>query len=178
VKTKYEEEVRPALMKARGYRNVLECPRIVKVVVNMGFGTAVDKDEAKQHVEELTRIVGQRPMVTRARLSISNFRLREGMEIGAKVTLRGARMYEFLTRLIQTALPRIRDFRGVSAKSFDGRGNFTLGLQDQTIFPEIEPDDVKRTQGMDVCIVTTAQTDDEARELLAALGMPFAKGAN
>ncbi len=175
LKTRYMSEVVPALRDARGYRNPLMVPRVEKVVVNIGVNTSVEKDVFKAVTEELARITGQRPLITKSRKSISNFKLRDGMPIGAKVTLRGARMYEFLDRLINVALPRIRDFRGVSAKSFDGFGNYTLGLKEQTIFPEINPDSVKKVQGMDITIVTSAETDDEARELLRLMGMPFAQ---
>ncbi len=174
LKEKYQKTVVPALKEAHGYRNPMQVPRIVKVVVNMSVSTKVDKDAFKAVTDDLARITGQRPVVTKARLSISNFALREGMPIGAKVTLRGARMYEFLDRLINSALPRIRDFRGVSSTAFDGRGSYTLGLAEQTIFPEVNPDNVKRVQGMDVTIVTTAETDAEARDMLKHLGMPFA----
>jgi large subunit ribosomal protein L5 len=174
LKDKYLKEVAPAMRKSRSYTNAMQVPKVSKVVVNMGINSAVDKDVFKAVTEDLGRITGQRPQVTKAKKSIANFKLREGMPVGARVTLRGARMYEFLDRLISAALPRIRDFRGVSAKAFDGRGSYTLGLQEQTIFPEIEPDQVKKVQGMDVTIVTTAKTDDEARELLRLLGMPFA----
>jgi large subunit ribosomal protein L5 len=153
----------------------MRAPRLLKIVVNMGFDAETDRDAVKAVVEDLAKIAGQRPVVTKARKSISNFKLREGMSIGAKVTLRGDRMYEFLDRLITAALPRIRDFRGVSVRSFDGRGNYTLGLAEQSIFPEIHPDQIKKTQGMDITFVTNAPTNDEARELLRLLGMPFAK---
>lgn len=171
----YRSKIVADMMAARGYRNVLQVPRVEKIVINMGFDSETDRDAIKTVVEDLARIAGQRPVVTKAKKSISNFRLREGMAVGAKVTLRGARMYEFLDRLITAALPRIRDFRGVSSRSFDGRGNYTLGLSEQTIFPEVNPDNVKKVQGMDITVVTTAQTDDEARDLLRRLGVPFAK---
>jgi large subunit ribosomal protein L5 len=174
LKEKYQNEVVEAMRQSRGYKSPMQIPRVEKVVLNIGLDATVDKDLFKSLTEDLGRIAGQRPVVTHARLSISNFKLREGMPVGAKVTLRGARMYEFLDRLINVALPRIRDFRGVSAKGFDGRGNYALGLKEQTIFPEIDPDRVKRTQGMDICIVTSAKTDAEGRELLKHLGMPFA----
>ncbi len=174
LKDKYVKEVYPALKKTGRFANAMQVPRVSKVVVNMGVSTAVDKDTLKAVAEDLARITGQKPVITKARKSISNFKLREGMPLGAKVTLRGPRMFEFLERLINVALPRIRDFRGVSAKSFDGRGNYTLGLREQTIFPEIEPDRVKKVQGMDITIATTAQTDEDARELLKLMGMPFA----
>ncbi len=171
---RYKKEVVPGLQKDRGYKNPMQIPRLLKVVVNMGINSQVDKDTFKVLVEELGRITGQRPVVTLSRLSIANFKLREGQPVGAKVTLRGARMYEFLERLIHAALPRIRDFRGVPPKGFDGRGSYTLGIKEQNIFPEIDPDHIKKVQGMDITVVTTAHTDDEARELLKRLGMPFA----
>lgn len=174
LKTKYEKEIVPSLCTSRGYKNQLQVPCITKVVVNMGFDMSVDKDTFKHLVDDLARITGQRPVYTKARQSISNFKLREGVPIGAKVTLRGKRMFDFLGRLIHVTLPRIRDFRGVSAKSFDRQGNYTLGLNEQMLFPEINPDHVKRTQGMDVTIVTTAHDRDEAFEMLKLLGMPFA----
>ncbi|HMP72794.1 MAG TPA: 50S ribosomal protein L5 [Kiritimatiellia bacterium] len=170
---KYKTEVREQLQKSRNYANPMQIPGIKKIVVNMSVDTSVDKDSFKQMTEELATITGQKPVVTMARKSVSNFKLREGMPIGAKVTLRGTLMYEFLDRLLFVALPRIRDFRGVSAKAFDGRGNYSLGLGEQTYFPEIDPDRVKRNQGMDITIVTSAETDDEARELLRLMGMPF-----
>ncbi len=178
LKTKYEEQAVPSLREAHGYKNPVQVPRLVKVVVNIGVDTSVEKDLFKALQDDLARITGQRPVVTLARKSISNFKLRAGMPIGAKVTLRGARMYEFLDRLINVALPRIRDFRGVSPDAFDGRGNFTLGIREQTIFPEVNPDQVKKTQGMDISVVTTAETDKEARELLRHLGMPFASAGD
>ncbi len=170
----YRKEVVPAMRKEHGYGNLMETPRIEKVVVNIGVGADTDSDTLSQLVGELAQITGQRPVITKARKSVSNFKLREGMAIGAKVTLRGERMYVFLEKLINTALPRIRDFRGVPGQSLDGRGNYTLGIKDQTIFPEINPDKVKRIQGMDISVVTTAKTDKEARELLRLMGMPFA----
>ena len=174
--TKYNEEIAPALTKKFNYTSSMQVPKIDKIVLNMGVGDAVanakNLDEA---VEELTLISGQKPMITKAKKSIANFRLREGMSIGAKVTLRGDRMYDFLSKLINVSLPRVRDFRGVSTRSFDGRGNYTLGIKEQLIFPEIDFDKVNRTRGLDIVIVTTAQTDEEARELLTQFGMPFAK---
>ena len=174
--TKYNEEIVPALTKKFNYTSSMQVPKIDKTVLNMGVGDAVanakNLDEA---VEELTLISGQKPMITKAKKSIANFRLREGMSIGAKVTLRGDRMYDFLSKLINVSLPRVRDFRGVSTRSFDGRGNYTLGVKEQLIFPEIDFDKVNRTRGLDIVIVTTAQTDEEARELLTQFGMPFAK---
>lgn len=174
--TKYNEEIVPALTKKFNYTSSMQVPKIDKIVLNMGVGDAVanakNLDEA---VEELTLISGQKPMITKAKKSIANFRLREGMSIGAKVTLRGDRMYDFLNKLINVSLPRVRDFRGVSTRSFDGRGNYTLGVKEQLIFPEIDFDKVNLTRGLDIVIVTTAQTDEEARELLTQFGMPFAK---
>lgn len=174
LKTSYYEKVVPALMEKHGYQNRMQVPRLDKIVLNTCIGTKGDRDDLKNAAADLATITGQKAVLTKARKSISNFRLREGMDIGAMVTLRGTRMYEFLERLVQVALPRIRDFRGISPKSFDGRGNYTLGLEEQTIFPEINPDRVKRYQGMDICFVTTARTNDEGRELLRMLGMPFA----
>jgi len=173
LKDKYDKEVMPQLCEKLGGRQRLSVPRVKKVVVNMGTGV-MDKDEYQAHVDELAKITGQRPQIRKARKSISNFKLREGMTIGARVTLRGRRMYEFLDRLINAALPRIRDFRGISGAAFDGRGNYTLGIKDQTIFPEIDPDAVKGTQGMDITFVTSAADDRAAKELLKLLGMPFA----
>lgn len=173
MREKYKTVVVPALKEKFSLSNPLMVPRLSKVVVNMGMGCA-DKDKLKTVVEDLTAITGQRPVVTKARKSISNFKLREGMSIGAKVTLRQDRMFEFLDRLVNVALPRIRDFRGVPAKGFDGRGSYTLGLKEQTIFPEIDPNHSGAVQGMNITIVTTAKTDGEARELLSLLGMPFA----
>jgi large subunit ribosomal protein L5 len=173
LKTKYVNEVVPKLAEKLGVQNRLRLPRLVKVVVNMGIGIA-DKDAFKVHVAELTAITGQKPIITKARKSISNFKLRQGMNIGAKVTLRGNRMYEFLERFISAALPRIRDFRGLSPHAFDGRGNYTIGIREQTIFPEIDPNHAGALQGMDLTIVTTARNDREAHELLKLLGMPFA----
>jgi large subunit ribosomal protein L5 len=175
IKDRYKREVVPELMKALGCRNVMDVPRLLKITVNMGFNSSIDKDMVKTIADDLAKIAGQRPVVTKARKSISNFKLRRGMPVGAKVTLRGNRMYEFLERLIHAALPRIRDFRGLPANGFDGRGSYTFGLQEQTIFPEIEPDEVKRVQGMNITIVTSARTDEWARELLARVGFPFAK---
>jgi large subunit ribosomal protein L5 len=172
--TEYKEKVVPALIASRGYKNVMEVPKIEKVVVNCCIGSSADTKVALEDAfNEVQMITGQRPIKTKSTKSIANFKLREGQEIGVKVTLRGAIMYEFLERLIRTALPRIRDFRGVSPRSFDGRGNYTLGIKDQTIFPEVELDKVKRNLGMDITIVTTARKNDEAKELLALFGMPF-----
>jgi large subunit ribosomal protein L5 len=173
---KYNNEVVPALRKAFDLKNIMEVPRITKVVINIGMGEAMDNPKAMEAaVSDLTIITGQKPVMTKARKSIANFKLREGRLIGTKVTLRGNRMWAFLDRLLSTALPRVRDFRGVSANAFDGRGNYTLGLQDQLIFPEIEYDKIDKLRGMEVTIVTTAKDDDQARVLLQMLGMPFSK---
>ena len=174
LKQKYREEVTPGLSKELGVGNPMQIPRCLKVVVNMGIGIA-RRDQIKPLTENLAAITGQRPLTTKARKSISNFKLREGMAIGCKVTLRGDRMYEFLDRLINVALPRIRDFRGVSPSGFDGRGNYTMGVKDQTIFAEIDPNNVTATQGMDITIVTSAGSDQDARQLLKLLGMPFSE---
>lgn len=174
LKERYKKEVVPALIKAFDYRNPMEVPRLVKIVVNMGLGEAVQNVKILDRaVEEMTMIVGQKPVITKARKSIATFKLRQGMSIGCCVTLRRERMYEFLDRLVNVALPRVRDFRGISAKSFDGRGNFALGLKEQIIFPEIEYDKVEKIRGMNIAIVTTAKTDEEARQLLKLMGMPF-----
>jgi large subunit ribosomal protein L5 len=171
---KYQKEVVPALMKDLGLKNIMAVPRLEKVVVNMGVGEATQNAKVLDPaVAELQQITGQKPVVTKAKKSIAAFKVREGMPIGAMVTLRGDRMYEFLDRLMNVALPRVRDFRGVSTKSFDGRGNYTLGLHDQLIFPEIDYAKVEKMKGMNVTIVTTAKSDDQARSLLKALGMPF-----
>ncbi|MBE2945271.1 50S ribosomal protein L5 [Anoxybacillus flavithermus] len=176
LKEKYLKEVVPALMSKFNYKSVMQVPKIEKIVINMGVGDAVQNAKALDSaVEELALISGQKPVVTRAKKSIAGFRLREGMPIGAKVTLRGEHMYEFFDKLVSVSLPRVRDFRGVSKKSFDGRGNYTLGVKEQLIFPEIDYDKVNKVRGMDIVIVTTAKTDEEARELLALLGMPFQK---
>jgi large subunit ribosomal protein L5 len=171
----YEKTVRPALMKEFGYGNALEVPKLDKIVINMGVGEAVqDSKKVDAAVKELTLIAGQRPVVTKAKKSIATFKLRENMPIGCKVTLRRARMFEFLDRLVNIALPRVRDFRGVSAKSFDGRGNYALGLKEQLVFPEVDYDQVDAVRGMDIVIVTTAKTDAEAKALLRGFDMPFA----
>jgi large subunit ribosomal protein L5 len=172
--TSYREEVVPQLLEEFQFRNSHEVPRLEKIVVNIGLGEAVQNARALDAaIDDLATITGQKPIVTRAKKSVAGFRLREGMPIGAKVTLRGARMYEFLDRLIGTALPRIRDFRGLSPWSFDGRGNYTLGLNEQIVFPEIDYDSIDKTRGMEITIVTTAKNDEEGRRLLALLGMPF-----
>ncbi|MCC4515199.1 50S ribosomal protein L5 [Limosilactobacillus reuteri] len=176
LKAKYENEIRPALIEKFNYSSVMQAPKIDKIVLNMGVGDATTNSKnLDEAVEELGLISGQKPLITKAKKSIAGFRLREGMSIGAKVTLRGERMYDFLDKLVNVALPRVRDFHGVSNKAFDGRGNYTLGIHEQLIFPEIDYDKVNRVRGLDVVIVTTAQTDEESRELLAQLGMPFAK---
>ncbi|MGI6609636.1 MAG: 50S ribosomal protein L5 [Limnochordia bacterium] len=174
LKEKLEKEAKPALMQRFGYSNVMQVPTLEKIVVNMGVGDAVAEPKALDGaVADMTAITGQKPVTTKAKKSVAAFKIRTGMTIGAKVTLRGARMYDFLDKLINIGLPRIRDFRGVSPKSFDGRGNYSLGLREQLVFPEINYDKVDKVRGMDIVIVTTAQTDEEAFELLRALGMPF-----
>ena len=174
LKVRYSKEIVPALMKHFNYNNVMAVPKLEKIVINMGLGEAIANAKILDvAVDELGRISGQRPVITRAKKSIANFKLRQNMPIGAAVTLRGERMFEFLDRLTSIVLPRVRDFRGVSTKSFDGRGNYTLGLRDQLIFPEISYEKVDKIRGMNVTIVTTARTDDEARELLRQFGMPF-----
>ena len=173
---KYVENVKSALIEKRKYRNVHQVPRMEKIVVNMGVSASLEKSAVDDAVKDLGLITGRKPVINKARKSVANFKLREGQPIGCKVTLRRDAMYEFFDRLVAAALPRIRDFRGVSGRSFDGRGNYSLGLNDQTIFPEIELDKIKRHQGMDVTIVTTARTDEEALELLKLMGMPFAEG--
>ncbi|TDM02361.1 50S ribosomal protein L5 [Macrococcus carouselicus] len=176
LKEKFNNEITPELMKKFNYASVMEVPKIEKIVVNMGIGDAVQNSKVLDTaVEELQAITGQKPMVTKAKKSIATFRLREGMPIGAKVTLRGERMYEFFDKLVNVSLPRVRDFRGISNKAFDGRGNYTLGVKEQLIFPEIDYDKVSKVRGMDIVIVTTANTDEEARELLTQFGMPFQK---
>jgi large subunit ribosomal protein L5 len=173
---RYKSEILPSLMEKFNYNSVMQVPKIEKIVINMGVGEAVTNSKVLDTaVEELTAIAGQKPVITRAKKSIAGFKLREGMPIGSKVTLRGERMYDFLDKLISVSLPRVRDFRGVSKKSFDGRGNYTLGVKEQLIFPEIDYDKVNKVRGMDIVIVTTANTDEEARELLTQVGMPFQK---
>ena len=177
MKEKYQNEAVPALKQKFGYSNVMEIPKLHKVVINMGLGDCKDNPKSLElAVSELTMISGQKPLITKARKSIANFKLREGRAIGAMVTLRGDKMWSFLDRLMNIVLPRVRDFRGVSAEAFDGRGNYTLGLREQVIFPEIEFDKVDKVRGMEITIVTTAQTDDQAAMLLQMLGMPFRKG--
>ncbi|MFC6463869.1 50S ribosomal protein L5 [Marinilactibacillus sp. GCM10026970] len=176
LKDKYLNDVRPSLVEKFEYNSVMQAPVVDKIVLNIGVGDAVSNTKnLDKAVEELTLISGQKPIVTHAKKSIAAFRLREGMPIGTKVTLRGERMYDFLDKLVTVSLPRVRDFRGVSKNAFDGRGNYTLGVKEQLIFPEIDYDDVDKVRGMDIVIVTTANTDEEARELLGQLGMPFQK---
>ena len=176
VKAKYETEIVPFLMKKFGYQSVMQVPRLDKIVINTGLGDIKDNQKSMQITEnDLKMITGQKPIYRKATKSVANFKLREGMNVGLKVTLRGKRMYDFYDKLVSIALPRVRDFRGVSDKSFDGRGNYSMGLKEQLIFPEITYDQVEKIRGMDVCIVTTAKTDEEARELLRARGMPFKK---
>ena len=176
LKEMYQNEIVEAMIKKFGYKNIMEVPKLDKIVINMGVGEA--KDNAKlleSAVKDLETITGQKAVLTRAKKSVANFKIREGLAIGCKVTLRGERMYEFLDRLVNLALPRVRDFRGVNPNSFDGRGNYSLGIKEQLIFPEIEYDKVDKIRGMDIVFVTTAKTDEEARELLRLFGMPFAK---
>ena len=170
----YSQEVAPAMMKKFGYKNVMEIPKVEKIVVNMGVSEAVGNPKVLDAaLADLTQISGQKPIVTKAKKSISAFKVREGMSIGTKVTLRGERMYHFMDKLLNVALPRVRDFRGISPKAFDGRGNYTLGVKEQLIFPEMEYDKIDKIRGMDITIVTSANTDEEARELLKLMGMPF-----
>lgn len=177
LKKMYQEDIAPALFEELNLENIMQVPRIEKIVVNVGVGEALDNPKAlDETVRDISTITGQRPVVTRARKSIANFKLREGRAIGAKVTLRGNRMWAFLDRLVNVALPRVRDFRGISPDSFDGRGNYTLGLREQLIFPEINYDDVESIRGMEITIVTSAENDDQARALLTRVGMPFRKG--
>ena len=171
----YEKDIKPAMMEQFGYANVMEVPKLEKIVINMGVGEATeDRKRVDGAITDLTRITGQKPVATRAKKSIAGFKLREGMVIGAKVTLRKDRMYEFLDRLVNIALPRVRDFRGIQGKCFDGRGNFAMGLKEQIVFPEIDYDQVDKVRGMDIVICTTAKTDDEAKALLKAFNMPLA----
>ena len=173
---RYNAEVKANLMKKFGFTSTMECPKLVKIVINMGVGEAVANPKAlEEAVAELTQIAGMKPVITKAKKSIANFKLREGMPIGCKVTLRGERMYEFVGKFFNLALPRVRDFKGISPNSFDGRGNYSVGLKEQLIFPEIEYDKVDKIRGMNICFITTANTDEEARELLRLLGAPFSK---
>ena len=176
LKAQYEKEIVPALVDKFNYTSVMQVPKLAKIVLNMGVGDATQNSKLlDEAVEELGLIAGQKPLITKAKKSIAGFRLREGMSIGAKVTLRGTRMYDFLDKLINVSLPRVRDFHGVSNKSFDGHGNYTLGVREQLIFPEIDYDKVNHVRGLDIVIVTTANSDEEGHELLAQMGMPFAK---
>ncbi len=173
---KYKNEVIQAMIEKFGYKNIMEVPKLEKIVINMGVGEAKDNQKVLESaVNDLTIISGQKPILTRAKKSVANFKIRENMALGCKVTLRGIKMYEFADKLVSIALPRVRDFRGVSDKSFDGRGNYSLGIKEQLIFPEIEYDKIDKVRGMDIIFVTTANTDEEARELLRFLGMPFAQ---
>ena len=172
----YKKDVAPALMKKFAYKSVLEIPTLYKIVINVGAGEAKDNAKVIDNISgDLMKITGQKPMVCKAKKSVANFKLREGMPIGLKVTLRGEKMYEFLDRLFNVALPRVRDFRGINGNSFDGRGNYNMGIREQLIFPEIDYDKVDKVRGMDICIVTTAKTDEEAREFLSLMGAPFAR---
>jgi len=175
LKDSYTQEIIPAMMQKFQYKNVNQVPRLEKVVINMGMGEAKDNPKALDGgMHDLEAISGQKPVVTAAKKSVANFKVREGMKVGAKVTIRGNRMYEFIDKMINIVIPRVRDFRGLSAKSFDGRGNYAMGFKEQLVFPEINYDDVDAIRGMDIAIVTTAETDEEARELLTLMGMPFA----
>jgi large subunit ribosomal protein L5 len=176
LKTKYVEEVAPALMKKFQYKSVMQIPKLEKIIVNVGCGADKDNSKALDAISsDLMQITGQKPVYCKAKKSVANFKLREGMVIGAKVTLRGDRMYEFLDRFFNLALPRVRDFRGINPNSFDGRGNYSMGIKEQLIFPEIDYDKIDKVRGMDICFVTTANTDEEARELLTLMGAPFAR---
>ncbi len=176
LKDTYKKDIIPALIKKFGYKNVMQVPKLEKITINMGMGDAhMNAKSLDSALDDLATISGQKPVVTTAKKSVANFKVREGMKVGAKVTLRGDRMYEFLDRLMNVALPRVRDFRGISSKSFDGRGNFAMGLKEQLVFPEINYDNVDKVRGMDIAVVTTANTDEEAFELLSLFGMPFAK---
>jgi len=176
LKEYYQKDVAPALMKKFSYKSVMQIPKLDKIVINVGAGEAKENAKVIDAITaDLAAITGQRPVICKAKKSVANFKLREGMNIGVKVTLRGDRMYEFLDRLFNVALPRVRDFRGISANSFDGRGNYNMGVKEQLIFPEIEYDKIDKVRGMDICFVTTANTDEESRELLTLMGAPFAK---
>jgi len=175
LQVKYEQDVRPALKEKRAYKNVHQIPRLEKIVVNMGVSASLEKGAVDEAAKDLAMITGRKPVITKARQSVANFKLRKGQSVGCRVTLRREVMYEFFDRLVAAALPRIRDFRGVSPRKFDGRGNYSLGIAEQTLFPEIDLDKIKRTQGMDITIVTSAATDSEAMDLLQLMGMPFSK---
>ena len=176
MKTKYKDVVAPELIKSQGYKNKMQVPKLEKIVLNLCVSVNNDRDVLQAVADDMGKISGQKPIITKAKISVSNFKLREGMPIGAKVTLRSNQMYDFMDRLVNVALPRIRDFRGIPENSFDGQGNYSLGMQEQTVFPEIDPDKVKKVHGMDITFVTSAKSDDEAKELLSLMGMPFAKG--
>ena len=176
MKTKYTDEVAPALLKSDSYENKMQVPKLEKIVLNLCVSVAHDRDVLQALADDLGTITGQKAVITKAKMSVSNFKLREGMSIGAKVTLRNTRMYEFMDRLVNVALPRIRDFRGIPGNAFDGQGNYSMGMQEQTVFPEIDPDKVKKVHGMDITFVTSAKSDEEARELLSLMGMPFSTG--
>lgn len=176
MKTKYKDVVAPELIKSQGYKNKMQVPKLEKIVLNLCVSVENDRDVLQSLADDLGKITGQKAVITKAKLSVSNFKLREGMSIGAKVTLRSDRMYEFMDRLVNVALPRIRDFRGIPGNSFDGQGNYSMGMQEQTVFPEIDPDKVKKVHGMDITFVTSAKSDAEAREFLKLMGMPFATG--
>ena len=176
LKTTYKDSVVPKLMESRKYKNRMQVPGLTKIVLNLCVSVNNDRDTLTALADDLGKITGQKAVITKAKKSVSNFKLREGMPIGARVTLRNDRMYEFMDRLVNVALPRIRDFRGIPSKSFDGRGNYSMGLQEQTVFPEIDPDKVKSTHGMDITFVTSASEDEEAKEMLSLMGMPFAAG--
>ena len=176
LKEYYKQEVAPALMKKFSYKSVMQIPKLNKIVINVGAGEAKENSKVIDAItSDIAKITGQKPMICKAKKSVANFKLRAGMDIGVKVTLRGDRMYEFLDRLFNVALPRVRDFRGINANSFDGRGNYNMGIKEQLIFPEIEYDKIDKVRGMDICFVTTANTDEESRELLTLMGAPFAK---
>lgn len=176
LKEYYQKEVAPAMMKKFSYKSVMQIPKLEKIVINVGAGEAKENAKVIDAIStDLATITGQKPMICKAKKSVANFKLREGMNIGVKVTLRGDRMYEFIDRLFNVALPRVRDFRGINANSFDGRGNYNMGIKEQLIFPEIEYDKIDKVRGMDICFVTTAKTDEESRELLSLMGAPFAK---
>lgn len=176
LKTKYKDAVAPKLIESQGYSSKMQVPALKKIVLNLCVSLSYDRDTLTALADDLGKITGQKAVITKAKKSVSNFKLREGVPIGARVTLRGNRMYEFMDRLVNVTLPRIRDFRGIPGSSFDGQGNYSMGLQEQTVFPEIDPDKVKKTHGMDITFVTSARSDAEARELLALMGMPFATG--
>jgi large subunit ribosomal protein L5 len=176
MKTKYKDVVAPELIKSQGYKNKMQVPKLEKIVLNLCVSVNNDRDVLQAVADDMGKISGQKPIITKAKVSVSNFKLREGMPIGAKVTLRSNQMYDFMDRLVNVALPRIRDFRGIPENSFDGQGNYSLGMQEQTVFPEIDPDKVKKVHGMDITFVTSAKSDGEAKELLSLMGMPFAKG--